>query len=154
MTPINLMDRLAAKLQTLMDDYTTEQPSGTLPIKVYPGYFPVRTDASEINSALYVLVKQVMDEEGNKESSAVVEIGFSIYDEDPLHGWRSLFNVLEHVRQYLLKNRIIDKKHWLQLPVETIVFDDQSQAWPQWRATITTKYTISQPEEEGFLYGR
>lgn len=109
MTPINLMDRLAAKLQTLMDDYTTEQPSGTLPIKVYPGYFPVRTDASEINSALYVLVKQVMDEEGNKESSAVVEIGFSIYDEDPLHGWRSLFNVLEHVRQYLLKNRIIDK---------------------------------------------
>lgn len=39
MTPINLMDRLAAKLQKLMDDYSTKQPSGTLPIKVYPGFF-------------------------------------------------------------------------------------------------------------------
>lgn len=154
MTPINLMDRLAAKLQTLMDDYTAEQPSGTLPIKVYPGYFPVRTDATEMNSGLYVLVRQVSDEDEKNKSSAIVEIGFSIYDEDPVHGWRSLFNALEHVRQYLLKNRIIDKKHWLQLPMETIVFDEQNQAWPQWRATMTAKYTISQPEEEGILYGR
>lgn len=154
MTPINLMDRLAAKLQKLMDDYSTEQPSGTLPIKVYPGFFPVRTDATETNSALCVTVKQVVDEEGNKKSSAIVEIGFSIYDEDPVYGWRSLYNAMEHVRQYLLRNRIIDKKHWIQLPVETIIFDDQSLAWPQWRGTITTKYTISQPEEEGILYGR
>ena len=154
MTPINLMDRLAAKLQTLMDDYTTEQPSGTLPIKVYPGYFPVRTDATEMNSALYVLVKQVVDESEKVKSYAIVEIGFSIYDEDPVYGWRSLFNALEHVRQYLLKNRIIDKKHWLQLPMETIVFDDQSQAWPQWRATMTAKYTVGQPVEEGITYGQ
>lgn len=153
MTPINLMDRLAEKLQKLLDDYSTEQPSGTLPIKVYPGYVPIRTEAKEKNSEVYVLIRQILDEEGNKKSSAIVEIGFSIYDEDPVCGWRSLYNVLEHVRQYLLKNRIIEKKHWIQLPVETIVFDDQSQAWPQWRATITTKCTISQPEEEGILYG-
>lgn len=154
MTPINFMDSMAAKLQLLMDDYTTEQPSGTLPIKVYPGYFPVKTNATEMNSALYVLVKQVVDESEKVKSYAIVEIGFSIYDEDPVYGWRSLFNALEHVRQYLLKNRIIDKKYWLHLPMETIAFDDQNQAWPQWRATMTAKYTISQPEEEGILYGR
>lgn len=154
MTPINLMDRLAAKLQTLMDDYSTDQPSGTLPIKVYPGYFPVRTDATEMNSAMYVLVKQVLDDTEKIKSSAIVEIGFSIYDEDPVDGWRSLYNALEHVRQYLLKNRIIDKKHWLQLPMETLVFDDQNQAWPQWRATMTAKYTVGQPAEEGITYGQ
>ena len=154
MTPINLMDRLAAKLQALMDDYTTEQPSGILPIKVYPGYFPRRTNATEMNSAMYVLVTQVVDESEKAKSYAIVEIGFSIYDEDPVYGWRSLFNALEHVRQYLLKNRIIDKKHWLQLPMETIVLDDQNQAWPQWRATMTAKYTVGQPVEEGITYGQ
>ncbi len=154
MTPINLMDRLAAKLQALMDDYVTQQPSGTLPVKVYPGYFPVRTDATEMNSAMYVLVKQVVDESEKVKSYAIVEIGFSIYDDDPVDGWRSIYNALEHVRQYLLKNRIIDRKHWLQLPMETIVFDEQNQAWPQWWATMTAKYTVGQPVEEGITYGQ
>ena len=154
MTPINLMDRMAEKLQALMDDYVTHQPSGTLPIKVYPGYFPRRTNATENNSGMYVLATQIVDENEKVKSYAIVEIGFSIYDDDPVDGWRSVYNALEHVRQYLLKNRMIDKKHWLQLPMETIVFDDQNQAWPQWRATMTAKYTVGQPVEEGITYGQ
>ncbi len=154
MTPIGLMDSLAEKLQKLMDDYSTEQPSGTLPITVYPGYTPMRTNSKEKNSEMYVLVRQIVDENDKIKSYAIVEIGFSIYDEDPVNGWRGLFNPLEHVRQYLLKNRIIDKKYWLQLPMESIVFDDQNQAWPQWRATMTAKYTVGQPVEEGITYGQ
>lgn len=155
MTPINLMDGLAKRLQKLLEDYSTEQPSSEtpMPIKVYPGYVPKQEDATERNSFVYVLVRQVIDEDGNKKSSAIVEIGFSVYDEDLSDGWRSLFNLVEHVRQDLLKYRFINMKHRLELPMQTDIMDDNNQAWPNWRATITAKYTVGQPEEEGYDYG-
>ena len=94
MTPINLMDRLAERLQKLLDDYSTEQPSSEtpMPVKVYPGYVPKQEDATERNSFVYVLVRQVLDEDGNKKSSALVEIGFSIYDELESNHHRKIHN--------------------------------------------------------------
>ena len=152
MTPINLMDKLAERLQKLLTDYSSEQPSGTLPVKVYPGYVPKQEDATEHSSFVYVLVRQVLDEDGNKKSSAIVEIGFSIYDEYLTGGWRSLFNLVEHVRQNLLKYRFVNMKHRLELPMQTDIMDDNNQAWPNWRATITAKYTVGHVEEEGINF--
>ena len=156
MIPVNLIETLTAHLRKLLADYSTEQPSGTFIVDVIPGRIPNPETAQENISAVYVIVRSVEDAGGNEMSSATVEMILSIYDEDDLTGWRTLYNVAEHIRQYLLKHRILDKKYMLKIntenPVRTVFVDDQP--YPQWIATITAKYTISQPEEEGILYGR
>lgn len=153
MTPINLMDSLAERLQKLLKDYNAKQPSGTVPVTVYPGYFPVQNNAKERNSMVYVLVTDIVDKPGNDKSHATVEFGFSIYDDDHTDGWRSLFNVMEHIRQDILKFRFVAMKFRLDLeetPIKMHIPDNQP--FPQWQGTMTASYTIGQPEEEGFNY--
>ena len=79
-------------------------------------------------------------------STAKVEIGFSIYNSDTTQGFLSLYNLMEHVRQYILKQRTIAEKHRIILPVKGEVIDEQP--FPQWQGKITTEYTIGQPTEE------
>lgn len=154
MTPVNLMDTLAEQLEGLLSGYTTEQPSGTFPIAVFPGQVPVSDDASENRSAVYIIVRSVEDVGPNELSTATVKIAISIYDEDRETGWRSLYNVAEHIRQHLLKHRMLDKKFMLKCNSENPLKTDfeEDQPYPQWVAEITGHYTINQPEEEGITY--
>lgn len=151
MTPIGLMNELAKFLQDTLKDYSTQQTTGNLPILVYPGYPPIPDTAVEKNSYLYVLVVETNDEEDDsKMSTAKVEIGFSIYDADQTDGWRTIYNVMEHVRQALLKKRFIAMKHRLELPLKGVVPDEQP--FPQWYGKLIATYTIGQPQEEGINY--
>lgn len=153
MTPINLMDWLAERLQKLLTDYTAQQPSGKVPVTVYPGYVPVQNNAQEKKSSVYVLVYEIEDKPKNSTSIATVELGFSIYDDDHTDGWRSLFNVMEHVRQDLLRNRFVHMKFRLDLdaaPLKTHIVENQP--FPQWQGTMTAAYTIGHIEEEGMNF--
>ncbi|MEG2765822.1 MAG: hypothetical protein RR910_08755, partial [Acidaminococcaceae bacterium] len=115
MTQMELMENLVGFLENLVKEYETQQSDGRfIPVKVYPGYIPVKTNAKETESCIYALVLEC--EDNSEMSAAKVEIGFSIFDNDPTEGWRSLFNLMEHVRQAILKNRTIANKHRLQLP--------------------------------------
>lgn len=151
MTPIGLMDKLADFLREVLKDYTTEQTSGKLPINVYPGWPPVRDNPKEKNSHVYVLVLETEDKDDSNElSTAKVEIGFSIYDADKIDGWRSIFNIMEHVRQALLKHRFIGMKHRLVHPIKGMIADEPP--YPQWLGKLEVYYTIGQPVEEGINY--
>lgn len=151
MTPIGLMDKLADFLREVLKDYTTEQTSGKLPVNVYPGWPPVRDNSKEKNSHVYVLVLETEDKDDpNELSTAKVEIGFSIYDADKTDGWRSIFNIMEHVRQALLKHRFIGMKHRLVYPIKGTLADEPP--YPQWLGKLEVYYTIGQPVEEGINY--
>ena len=71
---------------------------------------------------------------------------------DGVDGWRSLYNVVEHVRQDLLKFRFVNMKFRLDLEKPIVFKVPENQPFPQWQATMTVTYTIGQPEEEGFNY--
>lgn len=146
MTTVELMNNLADFLQSVVKDYSTQQKKGCLPIEVYAGYPPIRTNASEISSFIYVLVTEFEDKEEPNLSTAKVEIGFSIYDKDTETGFLSLYNLMEHVRQTLLKQRTVAEKHRIVLPVKGEIAEDQP--FPQWQGKITIEYTIGQPSEE------
>lgn len=150
-TPINLMDTMRDRIIKLLEgqNYITEQPSGKLPIEVYSGYPPIRDSAKERHSFIYVLAADINDEK--EASSATLEIGFSIYDDDKVDGWRSLYNVVEHIRQDLLKFRFLGRKHRLILPLN-FKLDDREQPYPQYQGIMTVKYSIGHPNEEGFNY--
>ena len=158
MLPVNLMDALAEIMKKALKDYSAGKPPeempvlymGRDPLKVYPGQIPVPEDADEGASFVYALVKKIEDKGGNELSAATVSIGFSIYDEDPVDGWRNLYNIAEHTRQELLKHRILSKRFMLELPMETDF--EEEQPYPNWIGTITAKYSIGQPVEEGIIY--
>lgn len=146
MTTVELMDNLAEFLKIVVKDYSTKQKEDNLPVEVYAGYPPIRTKASELSSFIYVLVTSFEDKAEPNLSTAKVEIGFSIYNSDTTQGFLSLYNLMEHVRQYVLKQRTIAEKHRIILPVKGEVVDEQP--FPQWQGKITTEYTIGQPTEE------
>lgn len=146
MTPIGLMEALAARLQILLDGYTSEQPTGIMPIKVNAGYFPIPENAREKNSAIHVLATKETDD---KDMSTIsLQIGLSIYDDNTVDGWRTMYNVAEHIRQDLLKHRYVDMRYRLELPLSFEVVEDQP--FPQWQGIISATYTVPQPVEEEF----
>lgn len=151
MTTVELMDNLAEFLRPVVADYSTKQPSGQRSIRVYAGFPPARLTAEEQASFIYALVTDAQDAADDSMSTATVEIGFSIYDNSDIDDWRSLYNLMEHVRQHILKHRFVAARHRLQLPLKLEV--PASQPAPQWQGKLTAVYTIGQPYEEDINYG-
>ena len=145
------MNNLADFLREVVKDYSTNQEAGVLPVAVYAGYPPVRTDYEEKESFIYALATEWEDKEDGTFSTCKAEIGFSIYDDNKTVGCFSLYNIMEHVRQALLKKRTLAGRNRLELPLKSVVSDDQP--WPQWQGIITATYTLGQPMEEEVDYG-
>ena len=62
MTQVELMENLAAFLKNVVLEYESQQSDGSYtPITVYPGYLPVKTNAKESESCIYVLVLECED---------------------------------------------------------------------------------------------
>lgn len=147
MTIVVIMDNLAAMIREAVREYDTEQKTGRMPVTVYAG-FPAIPDApDEKASFIYCKVSSFKDEIDGSFGTAAVDIGFSICDRDKKDGWRQLYNLMEHVRQYLLKNPYIGEgSNHLELPLKGEIYDEQP--YPQWQGMIHATYTIDQPEQE------
>ena len=116
-----------------------------IPVSVYAGYPPFSTKPEQRESYIYCYAVKVHDTE-DRYSRVDIEIGFSIFDEDPKEGCLSLYNLMEHVRQALLTKRTLGKRSRLLFPLEGEIVDPQP--FPQWQGRLTVSYTIAQPEEE------
>ena len=141
-----VMENLAGYIREVVKGYDQQQKTKRFPIVVYAGYPPVKTSSDETASFIYCLVTEFHDDE-DKLGTAEVEIGFSICDEDPQEGSRSLINLMEHVRQALLRKRTLGGRNRLVLPLSGSLVNPQP--YPQWQGRINAAYTIAQPEEEG-----
>lgn len=149
MTPIEVMENVAARIRSVVKEYSTHQKRGTLPISVYAGYPPFSTKPEQRESYIYCYAVRVHDTE-DSYSWVDIEIGFSICDEDPKEGCLSLYNLMEHVRQALLTKRTLGGRSSLLFPLEGEIVDPQP--FPQWQGKITASYTIGQPTEGGIDY--
>lgn len=146
MTTVELMNNVRDYLEVVLADYSTTQKAGARPVAVYAGYPPLRMQAAEKESYVYVLALEWTDKADHTFSQAKIEIGFSIYDDDTEHGVLSLHNLMEHVRQALLKKRTLNGRNRLELPMKGELCDVQT--FPQWQGRIEAMYTIGQPMEE------
>ena len=134
MTPIEAMENVAARIRSVVKEYSTHQKRGTLPISVYAGYPPFSTKPEQRESYIYCYAVRVHDTE-DSYSWVDIEIGFSICDEDPKEGCLSLYNLMEHVRQALLTKRTLGGRSSLLFPLEGEIVDPQP--FPQWQGKIT-----------------
>lgn len=147
MTIVEIMDQLKTLLETAVTEYRAQGKTELTSIKVYAGFPPVRDRASELPSYVYAAVVNWEDKEADDYSSATVEIGIAVRDEDPEEGCMSLYNLLEHIRQTLLRHRILGARTSLQLPLKGRV--PNQQPVPIWLGIIRAQYLVGQPETEG-----
>ena len=130
MTPMEVMDDASAFLRKVVREYDAKQVKGTYPLTGYAGYPPVRDRSAEKSSYMYAIAAAIEDSDGEELSTVKIEIGFSIYD-DKSNGWRRLYNLMEHVRQKLLKHRwFLSRRTALVLPLKRAAAD--AQPFPQW----------------------
>lgn len=149
MTIIESMENVAAYIKEAVAEYSAEQASGRKKIEVYAGFPPVRTSRDETPPCVYCVPTEVNDS-AEGASDVKIMIGISVYDADKDTGGRALYNLAEHIRQALLKKRILGGRNRLILPLKTEI--PTEQPFPEWVGVITATYTIAFIEEEGIDY--
>lgn len=149
MTLVTVMESIKALLEEAVAEYRAQGKERLEPIKVYAGYPPVRDRSMEMSSYVYAAVVDWTDKEADTYSACTVEIGLAIRDEAP-DGCMSLYNLMEHIRQTLLRHRIVCDNTSLQLPLKGRL--PEQQPTPIWLGIIRATYLVAQPETEGINF--
>ncbi len=157
MIPINLLDGLRDFIQKQVSgyEYSYKRADGSVDMKtpkVYSGYLPVRT-RHDLEFSPFIIVKLKKINDNDDISTADIRIIFTTHDDDDVDNWRSQFNLMEHVRQALLKHRTIANKFRLELPVVSEASEYSQSPYPEGYGTIETTYQIGQVQEEGLFNG-
>ena len=149
MIPVRLIDGLTDVIKEAVKDYVlTIEGQQEKKITVYPQHIPDENFSSdEYYPLIIVSAQKIDDDEGGTINDSTVDIGltFGVYGDDE-NAWRDLLNIMESVRQAVLKNRTINRRHRLILPLKWEVIE--AQPYPFWFGYGTLKYTIAQPVEE------
>lgn len=158
MTPINLMEDLANFIETANKDYfLTDDIVKNSPLIVSAGHLPIRDDAKEVKTpSITVTVINIEDavfDNGGGQSVANVRLYFNTYNEDLKKGWKEIYNLMEHTRQALLKQRTISDKFLLQLPLKSAFPEPIEQPDALWSGVMEAKYIIAQPKEVTVIDG-
>lgn len=120
------------------------------PINIYAGYLPYtsRKTANKLCPAMAVRPSQIVD--GENETTALMSVFVSTYDEDMLFGADSLFHLLERVREEMLAHDPVKNK-WKVKPgtMRTVIPDEQP--YPQWLGLVEFDVYLPQPENHSFM---
>ncbi len=149
MIPVELVRELKAEISAAVATYKmAAEKQADKAITVYAQHI---NDGDFENDTYYPLIivsiQKVEDGETAQMdgSFATVSLTFGVYGEDG-EAWMDLLNIMEHVRQWLLKKRTVGKKFRLQLPTKWEAIE--AQPYPFWFGYGTLKYSIAQPVEE------
>ena len=151
MTPASLILALKKETETATQNYKMHtENQADKKVSVYAQHIP--NDDFEDDTFYPLILVSVQSGEDNQNAASIAELStvtvgltFGVYGEDR-DAWMDLLNLMECVRQHLLKRRTINKHHRLVLPTkwETI----EVQPYPFWFGYGTLKYTVAQPQEE------
>ena len=161
MVTIELIDALRDFITAQVKEYEYEfqRPNGEVDRKtpiVHSAFLPIRTTA-ETEYSPFVVVRLIKINDEQDASYADLRIVFDVHDTDAEANWRSLFNLMEHVRQALLKTRTIGKKFRIKLPLTYEAAVYSQSPYPEGYGFLNATYQIGQPIEEDLLneyYGK
>lgn len=149
MIPVILLDELAKFLKEANKEYhLSDEKVKDKKLIAVAGFLKRRENAKEMFFP-HIVPRLIKGDDTETGSNVTVRIYFGTYCEDVNDGWRELFNLMEHSRQALLKQRTIANRFRLELPIHYEIYEDQP--YPEWFGFMDVKYTIAQPQEE-FIY--
>lgn len=150
MIPARLVMALRAEIADAVKDYKMEaENQEDKKVTVYAQHIPDEDFEDDTYYPLIIVsLQKVKDEEQTParpdSSTATVGLTFGV------HGfgkdtWRDLLNLMEHVRQRLLRKRTIADLYRLSLPLEWEAIE--AQPYPFWFGYGTATYTVAQPQD-------
>ncbi|WP_248548997.1 hypothetical protein [Paenibacillus odorifer] len=140
MTPVMLM--MAIKdflIKELADD------AATIPA-VHLGALPSKTAENRDDPVFPLIIVRPMEgDSDDKESRAQVKLLFGTQSDDD-SGFVDVLNLMERVRILLMRQRIIDKKFYIEPNWKWQFLEDQPE--PQWICQAITTWTLPQIRQE------
>lgn len=155
MTPLHLIDDMAAWLRPVLQSYEVHGATGdTKPVSVYTYYadIPDAYDASPREP--YVLLRPLGGTDDWDESTAKCAIVVAVRDEDGKDGYVQTMNLLEHIRQHLLTSAAVANKYPIKRPIQWGI--DNEPNIPVYMGYITVEVNIGHLDNAGaipFLLG-
>ncbi len=150
MIPNLLVQAIAELLRKALAEYKMQaEGQDDKSVTVYEQHIPDEDFESDTYYPLVIVSCQNVEDK-EEGSTATIGLTIGVYGDDK-EAWIDLLNIMEHIRQSLLKYRTIDQRFRLAFPTkfETI----EAQPYPFWFAYATLTYTIGQPEEEEIEFG-
>ena len=84
------------------------------------------------------------EEQSRTHSSVKVNILFGVYDESPeCQGYIDLLNLQEHIRKWLMEERVLARKFLLRMPILSRI--DDSDTWPVYFGVMELNYELGRP---------
>lgn len=139
-----LNQAIASRIEIALTEVRLPDKTGELvPIKIISAYFdPDNYEDIPLPAVLHRTTAGVQQKgDDGEERIGTVEIALGIrlkeYGDDEY-----AVSIMERIEHVLLKQRILDRKYRLQLPLSWTILDKLEQPWPYWWATMTATYLL------------
>jgi hypothetical protein len=147
MTPIGCARALADFLQKHFDATgyrpIDEKIAGNK-ITVRDGFLPKATTNEEKKKQdPHIVIRPVEVTDTQEGSTITLQLLMMTYSADMEKGHLDLYHIAEIVRQAVEQQTIIGEMYMLQLPVKTLI--PEEQPWPEWWAYMELTYTLGRP---------
>lgn len=147
MTPIGCARALADFLQQHFDATgyrpIDEKIAGNK-ITVRDGFLPKATTNEEKKKQdPHIVIRPVEVTDTQEGSTITLQLLMMTYSADMEKGHLDLYHMAEIVRQAVEQQTIIGEMYMLQLPVKTLI--PEEQPWPEWWAYMELTYTLGRP---------
>lgn len=147
MTPIGCARALADFLQKHFDAIgyrpIDEKIAGNK-ITVRDGFLPKATTNEEKKKQdPHIIIRPVEVTDTQEGSTITLQLLMMTYSADMEKGHLDLYHMAEIVRQAVEQQTIIGEMYMLQLPVKTLI--PEEQPWPEWWAYMELTYTLGRP---------
>lgn len=144
-TPLECAYGLANFFQEKLAEYC-ERNEAAENFNVYVGYLPLATRNEEKKTLCpAVVIRPLEVNDGENESSVIMGVYVTTYDNDKKFGCLGLYHVIEFLRFQLLINNPVNDK-WRIIPGTLSTSIPDEQPWPQWWARLDFAINIMQPK--------
>lgn len=149
MTPIGCARALANFLQQHFDKIgyrPIDEKIASNRLIVRDGFLPkVVTNEEKKKQDPHIVIRPVEITDTNEGSTMKLQLLMMAYSADLKKGHLDIYHIAEIVRQAVEQQTIIGEMYMLQLPVKTLIPEDQP--WPEWWAYMELTYTLGRPGE-------
>ena len=145
MTPLECAEAMVLFFKEKLREYD-EQTEKKEEYNVYVGYLPLVTKREEMKALCpAVVVRPLEVNDSEKETSVLMGVYVTTYDEDKKFGCNELYHILEFLRFHLLANNPTGRK-WLLVPGTMTTSIPDEQPYPQWWGRIDFAIYLPQPK--------
>lgn len=149
MTIVMLLNTLVKHVDDSLKTYSYVDEDGKrYPIYVKAGFLKERELLDDMHTYdKYVLIRAVQGKDGIEESTATVKFEFAARDSDVEEGYVAVVNMLEHVKQSILKRAFVGEKKFTYDRNFTWKLDE-GEAYPMYFGVLEVTFNLPNMQQE------